>query len=126
MNHQDDAALPAVATAASRTSLWRTTAIVAVTAVLAGSTSPGSPAFAAAAGALRGTGDRGCDSLTSCHTPRQLEAAYGILALLKHGTDGRGETVVLPELAEPQFPLPASDIRRDLAQFDKLFHLHAA
>jgi subtilase family serine protease len=34
--------------------------------------------------------------------------------------------VVLPELAEPQFPLPASDIRRDLAQFDKVFHLPAA
>ena len=63
---------------------------------------------------------------TTCYTPRQLEAAYGILPLLEHGTDGRGETVVLPELAEPQFPLPASDIRRDLAQFDKLFHLPAA
>jgi subtilase family serine protease len=34
--------------------------------------------------------------------------------------------VVLPELAEPQFPLPASDIRQDLAQFDKLFHLPKA
>ena len=67
-----------------------------------------------------------CDSVSTCYTPRQLEAAYGILPLLQHGTDGRGETVVLPELAEPQFPLPASDIRRDLAQFDKLFHLPAA
>jgi subtilase family serine protease len=60
------------------------------------------------------------------YTPRQLETAYGILPLLEHGTDGRGETVVLPELAEPQFPLPASNIRRDLAQFNKLFHLPAA
>jgi subtilase family serine protease len=33
---------------------------------------------------------------------------------------------VLPELAEPRFPAPASDIRRDMAQFDKLFHLPAA
>ena len=64
--------------------------------------------------------------VTTCYTPRQLQAAYGILPLLEHGTDGRGETVVLPELAEPQFPLPASDIRRDLAQFDKVFHLPAA
>lgn len=78
-----------------------------------------SPVTAAAA-----TAD--CSSLTTCHTPRQLEAAYGILPLLDHGTTGRGETVVLPELAEPQFPLPASDIRRDLAQFDKLFHLSPA
>jgi subtilase family serine protease len=68
----------------------------------------------------------GCDSLTACYTPRQLETAYGILPLLEHGTDGRDQTVVLPELAEPQFPLPTSDIRRDLAQFDRLFHLPAA
>src|SRR5581483_2220827 len=67
----------------------------------------------------------GCDSLATCYTPRQLEAAYGVLPLLEDGTDGRGETVVLPELAEPQFPLPSSDIRRDLAQFDRLFHLPA-
>jgi subtilase family serine protease len=52
--------------------------------------------------------------------------AYGIVPLLDHGTDGLGETVVLPELAEPQFPLPVSDIRQDLAQFDKLFDLPAA
>jgi len=38
-------------------------------------------------------------------TPRQLEAALGILPLLTDRTDVRGETVVLPELAEPQFPL---------------------
>ncbi len=129
MNQRDDAAVTAVATAASRTSLWRMTASVAATAVvavLAGSSWTGSQAFASTAGALGVTGGRGCDSLTTCYTPRQLEAAYGILPLLEHGTDGRGETVVLPELAEPQFPLPATDIRRDLAQFDKLFHLPAA
>jgi subtilase family serine protease len=67
-----------------------------------------------------------CSSLRTCYTPRQLEAAYGVLPLLDHGTDGRGETVVLPELAEPQFPLPASDIRLDMAQFDTLFHLPGA
>jgi subtilase family serine protease len=67
-----------------------------------------------------------CSSLTTCYTPHQLEAAYGIVPLLDHGTNGRDETVVLPELAEPQFPLPVSDIRQDLVQFDKLFHLPAA
>jgi subtilase family serine protease len=118
MNQRDDAA---VTTGASRTSLWRMTAGVAATAVLvvlAGSSSTGSQAFASTAGAppVTATG----------YTPRQLEAAYGILPLLEHGTDGRGETVVLPELAEPQFPLRASYIRRDLAQFDKLFDLPAA
>jgi subtilase family serine protease len=97
--------------------LIRLTATVATTAalaVLAGSSWTGAPAVASTAGAPSG------------YTPRQLEAAYGVLPLLEHGTDGRGETVVLPELAEPQFPLPASDIRRDLAQFDKVFHLPAA
>jgi subtilase family serine protease len=72
------------------------------------------------------TSDSGCTSLTTCYSARQLETAYGILPLLEHGTTGRGETVVLPELAEPQFPLPTSDIRRDLAEFDTLFHLPAA
>ena len=33
---------------------------------------------------------------------------------------------MLPELAEPQFPLQVSDIRQDLAQFDSLFGLPAA
>jgi subtilase family serine protease len=67
-----------------------------------------------------------CRSLTSCYSPRQLEEAYGILPLLEHGTNGRGETVVLPELAEPQFPLPTIDIRHDLDQFDRLFDLPVA
>lgn len=71
-----------------------------------------------------GTDD--CASLNTCYSPRQLAAAYGILPLLDRGTNGQGETVVLPELAEPQFPLPTSDIRRDLAEFDTLFHLPAA
>jgi subtilase family serine protease len=120
MNQRDDAAVTAVATA-SRTSLWRVTASVAATAVLAvlpGSSWTGSQALASTAGAPPVTATDDCDSLTTCYTPRQLEAAYGILPLLEHGTDGRGETVVLPELAEPQFPLPASDIRRDRARFE--------
>jgi subtilase family serine protease len=82
---------------------------------------------AAPAHATAASGDSAdCRSLATCYTPRQFEAAYGVLPLLEHGTDGRGETVVLAELAEPQFPLPASDIRRDLARFDKLFGLPAA
>ena len=79
---------------------------------------------AAALAASRRTTD--CSSATTCYTPRQLDVAYGILPLLGHGTNGKGETVVLPELAEPQFPAPTSDIRRDLAAYDKVFHLPAA
>jgi subtilase family serine protease len=67
-----------------------------------------------------------CGSVTTCYTPQQFRVAYGVAPLLARGIDGRGETVVLPELAEPQFALPVSDIRQDLALFDKLFHLPSA
>ena len=67
-----------------------------------------------------------CNSVAACYSPQQIQAAYGIVPLLQRGIDGRGQTVVLPELAEPQFPLPTSDIRQDLVQFDKLFGLPAA
>src|ERR1019366_1777281 len=45
------------------------------------------------------TGD--CNSIATCYTPQQLQVAYGIEPLLARGIDGRGETVVLPELAYP-------------------------
>jgi subtilase family serine protease len=68
-----------------------------------------------------------CDSVTTCYTPQQIEVAYGIRPLLKQGMDGRGETVVLPELAEPQ-PLPpdVSNLRQDMSRFDSLFGLPLA
>jgi subtilase family serine protease len=87
---------------------------------------PGLAGGASTSVAASSSGDSSCTSLTTCYSARQLEAAYGILPLLERGTNGQGETVVLPELAEPQFPLPTSDIRRDLAEFDKLFHLPPA
>jgi subtilase family serine protease len=37
--------------------------------------------------------------VTTCYTPGQIQVAYGIRPLLDRGIDGRGETVVLPELA---------------------------
>jgi subtilase family serine protease len=62
-----------------------------------------------------------------CYTPQQLEAAYGVKPLLEHGIDGRGQTVVLPELAESHLDPPlVTDLRRDMAGFDDLFHLPAA
>jgi subtilase family serine protease len=72
-----------------------------------------------------GTAD--CDSVATCYTPRQLEVAYGIWPLLKRGIDGRGETVVMPELAERRLSPPqVSDLRQDLAGFDRAFRLPAA
>ena len=70
----------------------------------------------------RSTAD--CESITTCYTPQQLEAAYGVQPLLHHGIDGRGETVVLPELAETQLnPPQVTDLRQDFAAYDHLFHL---
>jgi subtilase family serine protease len=69
----------------------------------------------------------GCASVTTCYTPRQLQVAYGIRPLLNRGIDGRGETVVLPEQGEQQPAPPAvTDIRQDLAGFDRRFHLPPA
>jgi subtilase family serine protease len=68
-----------------------------------------------------------CNSLTTCYTPQELQVAYGVKPLLDRGIDGRGETVVLPEVGEVSGQPPAvSDIRQDLAKFDALFHLPAA
>jgi subtilase family serine protease len=65
-----------------------------------------------------------CDSIATCYTPQQLETAYGVQPLLRHGIDGRGETVVLPELAETQpNPPQVTDLRQDFAAYDHLFHL---
>jgi subtilase family serine protease len=67
-----------------------------------------------------------CISAATCYTPHQLEVAYGVQPLLQHGVDGRGETVVLPELAESQLSPPnVTDLRKDFAVFDRLFHLPA-
>src|SRR6266700_4482051 len=67
-----------------------------------------------------------CASVATCYTPQQLEAAYGVQPLLARGIDGRGETVVLPELAETHLNPPmVTDLRQDFAAFDRLFHLPA-
>src|SRR5215472_5913975 len=63
------------------------------------------PTAGATAGAAS-TAD--CNSLTTCYTPRQLQVAYGIRPLLDRGINGRGETVVLPELAESRLTRPWS------------------
>jgi subtilase family serine protease len=61
----------------------------------------------------------------TCYTPRVLRTAYGISPLLERGVDGRGQTVVMPELAQ-QPASDTNDIRQDMAQFDSLFGLPPA
>ena len=83
-------------------------------------------ATAAPPAAKAGATDQ-CGPGTTCYTPAQLQVAYGIKPLLDRGIDGRGETVVLPELAETQPDPPSvTDLRQDMAGFDGLFHLPAA
>src|SRR5579872_3342665 len=60
-----------------------------------------------------------------CYSPGQYQAAYGVTSLLRRGIDGRGVTVVMPELANTPGP-NFTDIRRDLAAFDSKFGLPAA
>jgi len=68
-----------------------------------------------------------CGSGTTCYTPQQLQVAYGVKPLLNRGIDGRGETVVLPELAESQLNPPlVTNLRQDMAAFDNVFRLPAA
>jgi subtilase family serine protease len=66
-----------------------------------------------------------CTSSTGCYTPQQFEVAYGVEPLLQHGINGRGETVVLPELAESQLSPEVSNLRQDFAAFDRVFDLPA-
>ena len=64
-----------------------------------------------------------------CYTPHQFRVAYGIQPLLDRGINGRGETVTVLALA----PSPnasagsadATDIRQDLAAFNRMFGLPA-
>jgi subtilase family serine protease len=90
-----------------------------------GVASSGGPARQSAAPPPSSTGE--CHSVTTCYTPRQLQVAYGIRPLLDRGINGRGETVVLPELAESRLNPPlVTDMRQDMAAFDSLFRLPAA
>jgi subtilase family serine protease len=59
----------------------------------------------------------------ACYSPAQFRVAYGITPLLDRGIDGRGETVVLPEVAPPSGQPGSTDIRQDLALFDRRFGL---
>jgi subtilase family serine protease len=63
-----------------------------------------------------------------CFSPQAFQVAYGVAPLLRRGIDGTGETVVLPELAEPpsSHGLIYTDIRQDLAAFDRTFGLPSA
>jgi len=115
-------------------------------ALVAGCTgSPGHPAAKSTAHSAQSSAVSGCwlPPAASCYAPHQFRVAYGIQPVLDSGIDGRGETVTV--LEPPQLPNqggagtptasgtpPAgaqpftSDIRTDLAAFDRVFRLPAA
>lgn len=61
-----------------------------------------------------------------CYSPRAYQVAYGVTPLLGHGTSGSGETVIMPEVAQASPDGGATDIRQDLAAFDKTSALPTA
>jgi subtilase family serine protease len=69
-----------------------------------------------------------CLGSLPCYTPGQFRVAYGVQPLLDRGIDGRGVTVALPEQAEtgPAQTPAVTDIRSDVADFDRRFGLPAA
>ena len=104
--------------------------------------SSGHPATTAATRSAPSSANSSCllPPASSCYAPRQFRVAYGIQPLLHSGIDGRGETVTVlappPAANEPGAGAPATpppgagppttDIRRDLAVFDRMFGLPAA
>jgi subtilase family serine protease len=109
------------------------TAGSAVSGAASGSASAAASGSAAAArsAAASGTAPLNCAppdvKLIPCFSPRAYQVAYGVAPLLSRGIDGHGVTVVIPALAQ----VPASrggptDIRQDLARFDRTFGLPAA
>ncbi len=65
------------------------------------------------------------DYFIRCYSPSQYQVAYGVTPLLTSGITGRGETVVMPELANEPGP-NFTNIRKDLAAFDRKFGLPTA
>jgi subtilase family serine protease len=109
-------------------------AVVAAVACLAAASSSAAPARPARPGTVGSAGPAAVHRLLvcgppgyfiQCYSPGQYQVAYGVAPLLRSGITGRGETVVMPELANKPGP-NFTDIRKDLAAFDKKFGLPAA
>ena len=104
------------------------TAAAATAAACLTATSASAAAASGTAQAARSAGPVSCgppDYFIQCYSPGQYQVAYGVAPLLNRGITGKGETVVMPELANRPGP-SYTDIRKDLAAFDRKFGLPAA
>jgi subtilase family serine protease len=68
---------------------------------------------------------------TMSFTPRELRVGYAVQPLLDRGIDGHGQTVMMVEAAastanSPSSAGPFTDIRRDLAAFDRRYRMPAS
>ena len=113
--------------AAGSTAQASSTASASSTAQASGTASASSKAQAASAAKAAGTPPPSNCLVppATCYSPSVFLSAYGISPLHERGIDGRGQTVVMPEEAQ-QPGGGAVDIRQDMAQFDRMFHLPAA
>src|SRR5579872_806707 len=107
---------------------WPWLAAATLTACLSAACPAAAAGGTAAAAAQRPLNCGAPDYFIQCYTPQAYEVAYGIAPLLSRGTDGSGQAVVLPELAEPppSHGVIYTDIRQDLAVFDSRFGLPPA
>jgi subtilase family serine protease len=135
----------------SRRALLPAAALLTGTLVAGCTGSSGPPAAKSTAHSAQSSAVSGCwlPPTASCYAPSQFRVAYGIQPLLDSGIDGRGETVTV--LEPPELPnqggagtptaaaVPSTsgtppagaqpfttDIRTDLAAFDRIFRLPAA
>jgi subtilase family serine protease len=112
-------------------SLAAAVALIACLAVGCASAAPAraaGPGTAGSAGTAMGAHPLSCGPpgyFIQCYSPGQYQVAYGVAPLLRRGITGSGETVVMPELASTPGP-NYTDIRKDLATFDRKFGLPAA
>jgi len=114
----------------SRPWAWLTAVVAAATAAayLTAAAGPAAPARPAGSDTGATAQFLSCGPehyIIRCYSPRQYEVAYGVAPLLSSGITGRGETVVMPELANTPGP-NFTDIRQDLTAFDRKFGLPRA
>ena len=126
-SHKPERPLPRISRMLAVPGMAAASTLIAVAGCGSGAAAPAATATAPAATATASPPLSDCLTLAhpTCYAPRQFRVAYGIQPLLDHGINGRGQTIVLPEIA-PAATATVTDVRQDLARYDSLFGLPAA